>query len=60
LKLPANSLAIAARSGADAWSIHKGGCGYGWLDKDVATGGMALQGVVVVKAACCAATSLAA
>lgn len=22
----------------DAWSIHKGSCGYGWLDRDVATG----------------------
>jgi hypothetical protein len=24
--------------GTDAWSIHKGSCGYGWLDKNVATG----------------------
>jgi hypothetical protein len=24
--------------GSDAWSIHKGSCGYGWLDKGVSTG----------------------
>jgi hypothetical protein len=28
--------------GTDAWSIHKGSCGYGWLDKDVATGAEAV------------------
>jgi hypothetical protein len=22
----------------DHWSIHKGSCGYGWLDKSVSTG----------------------
>lgn len=25
-------------AGVDAWSIHKGSCGYGWLDKSVMTG----------------------
>lgn len=24
--------------GTDAWSIHKGSCGFGWLDRTVATG----------------------
>jgi len=24
--------------GVDAWNIHQGSCGYGWLDKKVATG----------------------
>ncbi|WIA16123.1 hypothetical protein OEZ85_012842 [Tetradesmus obliquus] len=28
----------ATHYGTDAWSIHKGSCGYGWLDKNVATG----------------------
>jgi esterase/lipase len=25
-------------TGTDAWSIHKGSCGFGWLDKAVSTG----------------------
>jgi hypothetical protein len=31
-------------SGTDAWSIHKGSCGYGWLDKSVRTGRFGIRG----------------
>lgn len=31
-------------AGVDAWSIHKGSCGYGWLDKTIATGGLIAAG----------------
>lgn len=38
LLLPLLTL-FAPPAGTDAWSIHKGSCGYGWLDRAVATGG---------------------
>jgi hypothetical protein len=36
----------------DAWSIHKGSCGYGWLDKTVMTGelGVAVRALAPMRA----------
>jgi len=40
--LPISIPVSFALAGTDAWSIHKGSCGYNWLDRSVATGELSL------------------
>jgi hypothetical protein len=52
--IPAASQFLSNLQGTDAWSIHKGSCGYGWLDRDVMTGVLLGTAVPLLGAAVCA------